>query len=47
MVYLAKRENEIPDDYRKAMDEFQDLYPEFNPATGMHLYLQDHWNQIE
>lgn len=47
MLYLAKRTNEISDEsYNQASTEFQELYPRFNPSRGIHLYLQDHWNQL-
>jgi hypothetical protein len=48
MMYLAKRADQISDEsYSQASTEFQDLYPQFNPGQGIHLYLQDYWNQIE
>lgn len=48
MLYLAKRTENISDEsYRQASTEFNELYPRFNPGRGIHLYLQDYWNQIQ
>ena len=48
LLYLAKRAKEIPNEsYRQASNEFRELYPQFNPAQGIHLYLQDYWDQID
>lgn len=48
MLYLAKRANKISDkSYEQASIEFRELYPNFNPGRGIHLYLQDYWNQLE
>lgn len=48
MLYLAKRTNQISDEsYTEASNEFEELYPQHNPGRGIHLYLQDYWNQIK
>ncbi len=47
MLYLAKRENAIEKDtYSEAKQDFQELYPRFNPSLGIDLYLQDYWQQL-
>lgn len=47
MLYLAKRENAIEKDtYSEAKQDFQELYPRFNPSRGIDLYLQDYWHQL-
>lgn len=48
MLYLAKRIDTISDQsYSKAAEEFNQLYPKFNPTRGIMLYLRDYWNQID
>ena len=48
MLYLAKRANQISDDsYADARQEFQDLYPRFQPGRGVDAYLRDYWSALE
>ena len=48
MLYLAKRTDEISDkSYQASRREFQELYPPYNPSPGIHLYLQDYWDQLK
>lgn len=48
MLYLAKRASEISNEnYPTAASEFRELYPRYNPGRGIHLYLQEYWNQLE
>ncbi|MFC5133733.1 MULTISPECIES: dual specificity protein phosphatase family protein [Haloferacaceae] len=48
MLYLAKRASEIPDEsYADARQEFQDLYPRFQPGQGVDAYLRDYWSALE
>lgn len=48
MLYLAKRMSKVSDeDYSLASSELKELYPQFNPGQGIHLYLEDYWSQIQ
>ena len=48
MLYLAKHTSVISDEsYAKASNEFQKRYPQLNPGRGIHLYLEDYWNQMD
>lgn len=46
LLYLAKRRKLIPDEtYLSAKNEFQNIYPIYNPS-GIANYVNQHWNEI-
>lgn len=47
MLYLAKRTDEVSDaDYHTATQEFKQLYPKYDPATGFSEYLPHYWDEL-
>jgi len=48
LLYLAKRAKVISgEDYRKATQDFVKLFPSYQPARGIALYLGIHWLEFQ
>lgn len=47
MLYLAKRVGAVSDrSYQDAKADFSELYPAYSPGRGIHLYLEDWWDEL-
>ena len=47
LLYLAKRAKVINDEnYGKAVQDFTQLFPSYNPGRGIATYLNTHWISI-
>lgn len=48
MLYLAKRKKTINDvSFEEAMKDFTEIYPEYNPGRGIHLFLKENWDILK
>ena len=46
MIYLAINDIITKESYAEAKVEFEKIYPEFAPGTGIMLYMQHNWNYL-
>lgn len=46
LVYLARNKIIRPDTYRKACNDFKNIYPDFKPNNGVKLYTRNNWFQL-
>lgn len=47
MLYLAKVLRTIPDkSFVEAEKEFVEIYPRYQPASGISTFLAEHWTEI-
>ncbi len=47
MLILAKDLGVVSDEsYERARDEFEFLYPEYEPGVGIEQYMREHWREL-
>ncbi len=43
MLYLASSTSKLPKDFASAEQSFRQIYPSYNPSSGMRGFLIKHW----